>query len=109
MVKKLLMLIPAYRKRIEKQEVDRNLKLAQEEEARTARAYRGKICHFKLMERLRDAPTIRAARNKRLRKRLKAQKLAGIVEKRRNSGIVIDEINHPELYNSNQGGELCRS
>jgi hypothetical protein len=92
MLKKLLMLIPAYKRKVEKEAHEKLQAELKEKEDAMRRAYRGRICYHKLMERIKDAPQVRAARIKRLNKAAKIRERNGLDKNRKYEGFVDDEV-----------------
>ncbi len=86
-MKKILMMIPAYKKHHEKKEMEKAKADFLEEKRKALRDIKGKVCYLKLMERLGNRETVRKAREKRERRcsKYRAKRERSIL------GIIIDK------------------
>ena len=91
-----IFLIPYLKKIKEKREIELRILAQEMERQKSMRAYRGKICHEKLIERLKNANRLKEAREKRIRKAKNRRERLGFKERRKHEGLVIDDalINH---------------
>lgn len=95
--KSLLLKIPAYRKRIEAKELAEAKLKAKAEIQAARRAIKGRICHAKIMARLKDRGKLAQARRKRqMRRERNANNLGKITP--RFLGTIVDESAFDEEF-----------
>lgn len=71
-MQKILMMIPAYKNRHEKKEMEKAKAAFIEEKKKALRYMRGRTCYLKLMERLENRNIVRAAREKKERRKYRS-------------------------------------